>query len=97
VYWAPGKPQGDDDRSLPPTLAIEIRSRRQAMELLREKCRRMRENGVDVCWIVDPERRCAEVFERELDADPRAEGEVLESKAIPGFAVDLKALFAVLE
>ena len=40
AFWAAGRPVAQPDEVyLPPTLAIEIRSERQSMTTLREKCR----------------------------------------------------------
>ncbi|MBI2764496.1 MAG: Uma2 family endonuclease [Chloroflexi bacterium] len=97
VYYAPGKPQGDDDRSLPPTLAIEIRSKDETMAAQRQKCRDMRENGVDVCWLIDPETRTAEVFDGSADGEPVPAGSKLESPYLPGFSLALDELFSVLD
>jgi Uma2 family endonuclease len=94
VYYAPGKAQGDDERSLPPTLAVEIRSPDETMTEQRAKCRLMRENGVDVCWLIDPARRVAETFEGVLDGEPV---NVLESVFLPGFTLSLDELFAELD
>ena len=95
AYWAAGKPQGTEGRSLPPTLAIEIRSPDQSLNEQHEKCRHMRANGVDVCWLIDPVRRTAEVFDDASDGRP--ESEHLESDLLPGLAIDLADLFAGLE
>jgi Uma2 family endonuclease len=96
-YWAPTKPQGDDRRPLPPTLAVEISSPDQSLAEQREKCRLMRANGVDVCWLVDPDTRAVEVFEGERDGEPLAPGGSLASAFLPGFSVPLADLFAVLD
>jgi Uma2 family endonuclease len=97
AYWAPGKPQGDDRRSLPPTLAIEIRSPDQPLAEQREKCRLMRANGVDVCWLVDPETRSVEVFEGERDGEAVEADRTLGSASLPGFTLPLRDLFAILD
>ncbi|MBI2764498.1 MAG: Uma2 family endonuclease [Chloroflexi bacterium] len=97
VYYAPGKPQGDDDRSLPPTLAVEVRSKDETMAAQRQKCRDMRENGVDVCWLIDPETRTAEVFDGSADGEPVPAGGKLESPYLPGFSLALDELFSVLD
>jgi hypothetical protein len=55
----------------------------------------MRANGVDVCWLVDPARRTAEVFDEACDGRP--ESARLESGLLPGLAIDLQELFAGLE
>jgi Uma2 family endonuclease len=97
VYWAPDKPQGDDDVSLPPTLAVEILSPGQPMQDLRDKCRFYRANGVDVAWAVNPDTRTVEVFDDEADGVVLQEGETLVSAALPGFELSLRDLFAVLD
>ena len=97
VCWAPGKPQGDDDRALPPTLAVEIRSPDESRNDQRQKCRNMRANGVDVCWFIDPETRTVERFEGDADADPIPADGPLESAHLPGFSLPLSTLFAVLD
>jgi Uma2 family endonuclease len=60
----------------------------------RAKCRLMRENGVDVCWLIDPVRRVAETFEGVLDGEPVS---VLESAFLPGFTISLEELFGELD
>ncbi|MBI2766499.1 MAG: Uma2 family endonuclease [Chloroflexi bacterium] len=94
AFWAPGRRGGDDSV---PTLAVEVRSPRQSMNELRAKCRAFRSAGVDACWIIDPERRTAEVFEGDRDADPVGREERLESTFLPGFVLPLAELFAVLD
>src|SRR4029079_226791 len=79
-YWAPGRPDGDDTV---PTLAVEVRSPGETMRAQREKCRRYRENGVDVCWLIDPQSRTVEVFEGELDGKVLAAGDVLATPHMP--------------
>ena len=97
VYWAPDKPQGDDDVSLPPTLAVEILSPGQAMSDLRDKCQFYLANGVDVAWAVDPNRRTVEVFEGERDGTVLDERDTLTSPFLPDFQLRLDELFAVLD
>jgi Uma2 family endonuclease len=91
-YWAPGRRFTDDSL---PTLAVEVRSPGQTMAELREKCRFFRANGVDACWLIDPDARTAEIFEGEHDG-VIATG-ALTAAALPGFELALGALFAVLE
>ena len=93
-FWMPGYEGGDDDL---PTLAIEIRSPDQSLAELRTKCRFFRENGVEACWIFDPENRTAEVFEGDRDADPIGADWTLTTACMPGFALPLADLFAVLD
>jgi Uma2 family endonuclease len=84
-------PSGDDSI---PSVAVEVRSRGQSMRILRDKCRAFRDAGVVTCWLIDPDRRTAELFEGDADAVAVT---VLESAAMPGFSVALADLFKVLE
>lgn len=97
VYWAPGKPQGNDDVSLPPTLAVEILSPGQHFQDLRDKCRFYRANGVDAAWAVNPDTRTVETFDIESDGAVLTDADVLASPAVPGFELPLDELFAVLD
>lgn len=93
-YWAPGRARGNDTT---PTLAVEVRSPGQTMNELRAKCRSYRNEGVLVCWIIDPERRAAEVFEAAREGEPLPADGSLESPHLPGFSLPLQRLFAVLD
>lgn len=94
AFWGPGVPSGDDSI---PTLVVAVRSPQQTLTELRQKYRFFRRNGVEVAWLVDPETRAVEVFEGNRDADRLAAPAVLTSPALPGFELDLAALFAVLD
>lgn len=94
AYWAPGKPQGDDRRALPPTLAIEVRSPDETLDEQRAKCRLMRAGGVDVCWLFDPATQTVEVFEGDADGLPHDAATPLTSPHLPGFALDVSTLWA---
>jgi Uma2 family endonuclease len=96
-YWGPEKDQGDERRSLPPTLAIEIRSPEQSMPELRDKFRQMLANGVDVCWIIDPQRRRAEVFDGDADAAVVPDDGSLRSAHLPGFELPLGELWSAMD
>jgi len=91
AYWAQGRASGDDSV---PSVAFEVRSPGQSMAALRAKCRAFRRAGADTCWLIDPEARTAELFEAERDGEPVSR---LESLAMPGFALELSELFAVLD
>jgi len=93
AYWAPGRDDSDDSV---PSVAIEVRSPGQSLVELRRKCRSLRQNGVDVCWLIDPTTRSVEVFEGGRDGEPRDRG-ALETPVMPGFSPPLEELFAVLD
>jgi Uma2 family endonuclease len=97
AYWAAGRPLArPDDVYLPPTLAIEVRSRGQPVAELREKCREYRARGVDLCWLIDPEARTVEVFDDAHDGAVLGEGALLESSLLPGFSLPVSELWAEL-
>ena len=94
TYWAAGRPSGDDSL---PTLAVEVRSPSQTMAELREKCRYFRANGVDACWLIDPDARSAEIFEGDDDGKLVGPDGSLTAASLPGFALRLEELFAVID
>lgn len=96
-YWAPAKPQGDDYRMLPPTLAVEVRSPDETVDGQRDKCRFYRAHGVDVAWLIDPESRTVEVFDGAHDGRMLPRDGALESPHLPGFNLPLAELFSVLD
>jgi Uma2 family endonuclease len=96
LYWAPDRPRGPIRSANPPTLAIEVRSPSETLASQREKCRFMREHGVDVCWLIDPVGRTAEVFE-DGPSHILGTGGVLTTPHLPGFELNLARLFAALD
>jgi len=96
AYWSPTKVQGGEI-FLPPTLAVEIQAEGQTLALLRSKCREYRERGVDVVWLVLGVRRTVEVFDERHDGVAFGEAATLEPPELPGFTLDVRALFAVLD
>jgi Uma2 family endonuclease len=97
AWWAPNRDGGPDRLMLPPTLAVEIRSLDETMAAQRRKCRDYRAGGVDVCWLIDPIGRRAEVFEGDRDAEVLSRDGALESAFLPGFRLPLAELFAALD
>lgn len=93
-FWKAGYEGGDDD---PPTLAVEILSPGQSIVELRTKCRFFRANGVEGCWILDPESRTAELFEDGRDGEQIGPDGALTTACMPGFTLPLPELFTVLD
>jgi Uma2 family endonuclease len=96
-FWAPGKNKGTKERSLPPTLVIEVGSPDQSLNALRDKSRGMRDNGVDVCWLIHPQARRAEVFDNDVDGASLSGDAALSSNHLPGFELSLPELFSILD
>lgn len=95
AYWAPGKPQGGELMAAP-TLAVEIRSPGQPRGEMREKGAYYVDHGVDAAWLVDPESRTVELFERDRRV-VIGPGEALSSPLLPGLSIDVAALFAATD
>ncbi len=93
AYYAAGSEMGNE---VLPTVAVEVRSPDETMAAQRRKCRRYREVGVPVCWLIDPISRSVEVFEGELDGERLPADGVLSTPMLPGFELALRELFAVI-
>jgi Uma2 family endonuclease len=96
AYWSPGRRVGDSVFE-PPTVVIEIVSPDQSVADLRAKCRFYRARGVDLCWLIHPEERWAEVWDASGDAARLAPHGALESVALPGFRLPLAQLWAAID
>ncbi len=94
AYWVPGRYSGPDST---PSATFEVRSADQSAASLRRKCRSLRANGVDVCWLIDPYQRWVEVFEGARDGERLAADGALETSVMPEFTVPLADLWAVLD
>ena len=94
AFYVAGSPQGNE---VSPTLAIEVWSPGETMNAQRAKCRMWREHGIPVVWLFDPRTRTAEVFDADHDGDVFAAPHVLVTDQLPGFALPLAELFAVLD
>ena len=94
--WAPGRRVGDSIFD-PPSAGIEIVSPDQAVADLRAKCRLYRSRGIDVCWLIHPDQRWAEVWDGRNEGTRVPEGGALESDALPGFRLELARLWAAID
>jgi len=91
-YWRPDAPFGDQQ---PPSLAVEILSPTQSIAELRRKCEMLRSTGVETCWLIDPVSRTAELHEGRKKSGTAVE--TLTAACLPGFALPLADLFAILD
>ena len=93
-FWRKGTPA---TKGSLPTVAVEVRSRSETMEEQRRNCRLYRDAGVPVVWLVDPVGRVVEVFDDGHDDAPLPRDGVLTTALMPGFALPVAELFAVLD
>jgi Uma2 family endonuclease len=96
AYWAPGRRVGDSVFD-PPSAGIEIVSPDQTVADLRAKCRFYRSRSIDVCWLIHPDQRWAEVWDGRNEGARVPEGGALESEALPGFRLELARLWAAID
>lgn len=66
------------------------------MESVRQKCREYFTRGVDVCWIIEPERRLAGLADGGQEFTIVATDGALESPYLPAFRLALADLWAAL-
>lgn len=89
-----GWDQGTDEfLNLPPDLVIEIRSKTDGLEKLKDKMQEYMENGVQLGWLIDRQNQQGFVY--------RADGSITQYPAtailngenvVPGFTLALKSL-----
>jgi Uma2 family endonuclease len=80
-----------------PDLAVEVLSKGNTAQEMAEKLRDYFAAGARLVWYVDPKKRQVEVFAGIGLSRIVKEGEKLDGgEVLPGFEVDLKALFAEL-
>ena len=96
AYWAASRRVGDSIFD-PPTAGIEIVSPDQNVADLRVKCRLYRARGADVCWLIHPGQRWVEVWDAGNEGTRLADGDALESAALPGFRLELVQLWAAID
>ncbi|MDQ7023988.1 MAG: Uma2 family endonuclease [Anaerolineae bacterium] len=78
-----------------PTFAIEIRSKTNTYEDLRDKAKFYIANGTKLVWLVYPTKQIVEVYYADGSSDLFKESETLEGGDIlPDFHLDVAAIFA---
>lgn len=98
LYLTP-PPSDNPWNSWTPEIAIEVVSRGQEERDYGEKREEYLRAGVREYWIVDPHRRTALFLRRQGDEwseEEKGPGAVYATPLLPGFALDLGAVFAVL-
>ncbi len=86
-----------DDITIPPDVAVEIRSPGQSLSSQIKRCRWYVANGVRVSPLVDPLRRTVHVFRPDGELGPLAGDDLVDlGDVIPGCAFSVNELFASL-
>ena len=85
------------DVSIPPDVAVEIRSPGQSLRDQVERCRWYVANGVRASLFIDPLRRAVQVIRAGVESGPLAGDDVVDlSDVISGCAFTVNELFAAL-
>jgi Uma2 family endonuclease len=93
-----GRVPDDPVPHLAPNLAVEVLSRTNTPGEMARNRREYFEAGVELVWIVDPERRTVAVFTSPEASRELTEADTLDgSQVLPGFSLPLGALFAELD
>jgi Uma2 family endonuclease len=72
----------------PPLLTVEISSPTQGIQALVNKIRFLLENGVQSCWLVQPQLRTITVYTQALDSKTHSEGTVADPTLDVEVAID---------
>jgi len=91
--WAHCNPKGYLD--VPPELVVEILSPGDRRGEVMEKRDEYLAMGVDLVWIVDPERRYVLAYRSPLEVERFEEGDLLtDEEILPGFSLPVSDLFS---
>jgi Uma2 family endonuclease len=95
-YWA--IPEGADPRTpMPdwiPALAVEILSKGNTRREIERKRREYFAAGTQLVWVVEPRKRCVEVYTSPDEHVTLSDGDTLDGGAVlPGFALDVTQWF----
>jgi Uma2 family endonuclease len=71
-----------------PDFVIELRSQSDRLSVLRAKMREWIENGAQLGWLIDPERRAVEIFRPGQDPETRLDPQSVEGESlVEGFTL----------
>lgn len=82
---------------LAPDFVIELRSETDELEILQAKMQEYVRNGVKLGWLINPQERTVEVYRQQQDVEVLSSSTSLSGEdVLPGFVLDLTAIFANL-
>ncbi len=85
--------QEDKFISVAPDFVIEIRSKSDSLEMLKEKMQEYIENGVRLGWLIDRKNQCAFVYRADGSITQYPASATLNGEAVvPGFTLALNVL-----
>ena len=73
-----------------PDFVIGLRSHTDRLPTLRSKMREWIENGAQLAWLIDPERRAVEIYRPGAEPETREDATSVEGEGpVAGFTLDL--------
>jgi Uma2 family endonuclease len=80
-----------------PDFVIELLSHTDRLPVLRAKMREWIDNGAQLAWLIDPDRRAVEIYRPCADAETRPEAQSIEGEGpVAGFTLDLRPVWEPL-
>jgi len=80
-----------------PDFVIELRSHTDRLPVLRAKMREWIDNGAQLAWLIDPERRAVEIYRPGASAEIRPDAQSVEGEGgVAGFTLDLRPVWEPL-
>jgi Uma2 family endonuclease len=77
-----------------PDFIVEVRSQTDRLRTLREKMQEWIANGVQLGWLIDPERRAVEIYRPNREPEIRTNVDSINGDApIQGFELDLRPVW----
>ena len=77
-----------------PDFVIELRSQTDRLPVLRAKMREWIDNGAQLAWLIDPERKAVEIYRPQQEPEVRAGIEQIGGEPpVEGFALDLRPVW----
>jgi Uma2 family endonuclease len=77
-----------------PDFVIELKSQSNRLPALRDKMREYIENGAQLGWLIDPERRAVEIFRPGLEPEVREDIMSIEGEGpVAGFVLELSRVW----
>ena len=88
-------PVGDEEiPTVPPLVAVEIKSRSNTLKDQREKARQYLAHGTQMVWLVFPEKRIIEIYLAQGDDQILTTTDTLDGGTVlPGFSIAVSDLF----
>jgi Uma2 family endonuclease len=101
VTWV-GKPKADEIirgvtfPNLVPDFVIELRSKSDSLNTLREKMEEYRSNGVRLGWLINPHKQQVEIYRLGQEVEILASPTTLNGEnVLPGLTIDLSSIFSL--